>query len=91
MWMPLFFENERKMNMKKKAIIEALFSGILHACKMTVTISFWRMAFIAFLLRVFVVRPFGPLLALTMGVVWCVGNVDRIISFMRTVHNRFTV
>ena len=71
-------------------IIAVLLSVLLHACKTIVMLSFWRMAFIAFLLRIFVVYPIGPLLALLMGVVWCIGNVDRIVSFTRTARDRFT-
>ncbi len=71
-------------------IIAVLLSVLLHVCKTIVILSFWRMAFIAFLLRIFVVYPIGPLLALLMGVVWCIGNVDRIVNFTRTARDRFT-
>ena len=71
-------------------IIAILLSVFLHACKTIVILSFWRMAFIAFLLRILVVYPIGPLLALLMGVVWCIGNVDRIVNFTRTARDRFT-
>jgi hypothetical protein len=76
------------MNMKK--LIDILVSVLLHACKFTVAMSFWRMAFVAFLLRVFVRFPIGPLLALLMGLVWCVGNVDRIVGFARSVRSRIS-
>jgi hypothetical protein len=48
------------------------------------------MAFVAFLLRVFVRFPIGSLLALVMGVAWCVGNVDRIIGFARSIRSRIS-
>ncbi len=70
-------------------IITSLLSALLHTCKIIVMLSFWRMAFIAFLLRFFIVYPIGPLLALSMGVVWCVGNVDRILSSTQTMRDRF--
>ncbi len=71
-------------------IITSLISALLHTCKIIVMLSFWRMAFIAFLLRLFIVYPIGPLLALLTGIVWCVGNVDRILSFTQAILDRFT-
>ncbi len=71
-------------------LLSFLISGLLCACGEVIAMSFWRMAFIAFLLRLFVVSPLGPLLALLMGNVWCVGNIGRILDFLRSAHSRFT-
>jgi hypothetical protein len=55
---------------------------------LTISASFWKMAFVAFLLRLFVAQPFGALLALIMGTVWCIGNWGGIQNFARSVHKR---
>jgi hypothetical protein len=63
-------------------------TALLRVCNMTVFAPFWTMAFIAFLLRLFVVPPIGALLALIMGTVWCCGNAGRIRERVRNVLSR---
>jgi hypothetical protein len=46
------------------------------------------MAFVAFLLRVFVAQPIGALLALIIGTVWCLGNAERIQGIVRRIVGR---
>ena len=52
---------------------------------------FWTMAFVTFLMRLFVAQPIGALLALTVGTVWCFGNAGRIREFAQSVHRRLFV
>ena len=73
-----------------RKLLSVLFTGLLCLCGKIIRMSFLRMAFIAFLLRLFVVFPIGPLLALVMGVVWFVANIGRIFDHLRSVGNRFT-
>jgi len=61
-------------------VVGTLFSIMRWLYNWTVGMSFWRMAFIAFLLRMFAVFPIGPLLALVMGTIWCIGNAGRILT-----------
>jgi len=69
---------------------DTLLSMLRKARDMIAAAPFWLMAFIAFLLRLVVVWPLGALLALSMGVVWCWGNMPRVREFMRNVRSRFT-
>lgn len=71
-------------------MLSVLFTSLLYLCGKIIMMSFLRMAFIAFLLRLFVVFPIGPLLALAMGVVWFVANIGRIFDHLRSVDSRFT-
>lgn len=77
------------MQKTKNALLLALLSTLLSALRkardMTVAAPFWLMAFVAFLLRLFMVRPFGALMALSMGVVWCCGNMPRVRGFLQSV------
>jgi len=68
----------------------SLLSIFRHIRDLTITATFWQMAFAAFLLRLFVARPLSALLALTIGVIWCLGNMPRIREFARAVTIRFT-
>ena len=69
-------------------IKSTLLSMLRHAVNMTVAAPFWLMAFAAFLMRLFVVPPFGALLALAMGVVWCCGNAESVRTFIGSVRQR---
>lgn len=65
-----------------------LFSMLKSARDLTVAAPFWLMAFVAFLLRIFVVQPLGAVLALVIGTVWCWGNLAGIHKFARKVVGR---
>ena len=70
-------------------IKSTLFSMLRHAVNMTVAAPFWLMAFAAFLMRLLVVPPFGALLALVTGVVWCCGNIGAIRGLFQAIRHRF--
>jgi hypothetical protein len=66
----------------------ALVSLFCRTCALIASSSFWIMAFIAYLLRIFVVPPFGALLAITVSIIWCIGNVENIRAFIGSVRQR---
>lgn len=70
-------------------VTSTLLSTLRKARDITVAAPFWLMAFIAFLLRLLVVYPLGALLALSMGVVWCWGNMPRVRAFTQNIRGRF--
>ena len=58
-------------------IKDTLFPTLRSIHHLITAMSFWGMAFVAFLMRLFVTPPLGALLALTIGTVWCLGRVLR--------------
>jgi len=53
-------------------------------------LSFWTMALLCLGLRCFVKYPLGPLLALVVGTVWCVENMESVRRFFRVVQGKVT-
>ena len=73
-----------------KTVTDTLLSAIRQVHIMIVAAPFWLMAFVALLMRLFMIPPVGALLALTMGVIWCLGNMPRVDEFCRNIRNRYT-
>ena len=68
--------------MEKAKTALAKSKTVLHPLYNTIKgFKFWMMAFVCFLLRLFVKQPFGALLALIIGTVWVVSNVKAIQAF----------
>lgn len=67
-----------------------LLSALRQARDITAAAPFWFMALIAFLLRLVVIRPLGAILALSMGAVWCWGNMPRIKVLVQKARSWFT-
>lgn len=53
-------------------------------------LSFWTMSLICLGLRCFVKYPLGPLLALVVGTVWCIENMDSVRRFFRVVQGKMS-
>jgi hypothetical protein len=85
--MPLYYEKER-FGMKK--ITGTFLLALCLIRDWTISASFWKMAFVAILLRLFVMPPLGAILALVMGVAWCLGNAGGIRDFVCSVRRRNT-
>lgn len=82
-------QNATPLSALMQSITSTLLSMLRKARNIIAAAPFWLMAFVAFLLRLFVVRPLGALLALSMGVVWCWGNMPRVRKFTRNISGRF--
>ena len=60
--------------------IKGFFRQLIHRIG---ALSFWKMAFVCFLLRVFVWFPLGATLALIVGCIWVWWNAAAIAAFLQ--------
>lgn len=58
---------------------------------MTAASPFWLMAFVAFMLRLIVIRPLGALLAITISIAWCWGNMSIVNKFIQNILRRLAM
>lgn len=68
-----------------KTIASGLFSklrGFLRGMR------FWKMALLCFGFRCFVMYPLGPILALFVGTLWCVENLDTVRRFFQAIRGK---
>ena len=50
--------------------------------------GFWKMALLCFLFRCFMLRPLGAVLALVVGTLWCIENMDTVRRFFRVAREK---
>lgn len=60
------------------SIPESLWKTLRSMCIRIIRFSFWEMAFLCFLLRLFVAQPVGAVLALAVGSLWLCRNFEKV-------------
>jgi len=73
--------------------MQNVFSALLSIIRQNVFLigksSFWLIALVDLLLRIFVVQPFGALLAIIVSTIWIIKNIGKIQTFFSKLGRRF--